>query len=70
MLCNLVEWIGKIVALSFKSLNCGYIAWICVQMINVKLILTYYPQVRDEYRQDYDSGRGGYGKILQQKIQK
>lgn len=25
-------------------------------------------QVRDEYRTDYDSGRGGYGKILQQKI--
>uniref|UniRef100_A0A6B2EG06 Nuclear cap-binding protein subunit 2 n=1 Tax=Phlebotomus kandelakii TaxID=1109342 RepID=A0A6B2EG06_9DIPT len=24
-------------------------------------------QVRDEYRTDYDSGRGGYGKILQQK---
>ncbi|KAJ8972073.1 hypothetical protein NQ317_019702 [Molorchus minor] len=25
-------------------------------------------QVRDEYRTDYDSGRGGYGKIIQQKI--
>ncbi|XP_047492521.1 nuclear cap-binding protein subunit 2-like isoform X1 [Penaeus chinensis] len=25
-------------------------------------------QVRDEYRTDYDSGRGGYGKIVQQKI--
>ncbi|CAL4161655.1 unnamed protein product, partial [Meganyctiphanes norvegica] len=24
-------------------------------------------QVRDEYRTDYDSGRGGYGKIVQQK---
>uniref|UniRef100_A0A6M2DE87 Nuclear cap-binding protein subunit 2 n=1 Tax=Xenopsylla cheopis TaxID=163159 RepID=A0A6M2DE87_XENCH len=24
-------------------------------------------QVRDEYRMDYDDGRGGYGKILQQK---
>ncbi|XP_075794458.1 nuclear cap-binding protein subunit 2 isoform X2 [Pelodiscus sinensis] len=22
-------------------------------------------QVRDEYRQDYDAGRGGYGKIVQ-----
>ncbi|GLH04445.1 Nuclear cap-binding protein subunit 2 [Gryllus bimaculatus] len=26
-------------------------------------------QVRDEYRTDYDSGRGGYGKLLQQKVQ-
>ncbi|XP_042908165.1 nuclear cap-binding protein subunit 2 isoform X2 [Parasteatoda tepidariorum] len=25
-------------------------------------------QVRDEYRTDYDVGRGGYGKIVQQKI--
>lgn len=25
-------------------------------------------QVRDEYRTDYDGGRGGYGKIMQQKI--
>lgn len=25
-------------------------------------------QVRDEYRTDYDSGRGGYGKIMQQKV--
>ncbi|XP_018573341.1 nuclear cap-binding protein subunit 2 [Anoplophora glabripennis] len=25
-------------------------------------------QVRDEYRTDFDSGRGGYGKIIQQKI--
>jgi len=25
-------------------------------------------QVRDEYRTDYDGGRGGYGKIIQQKI--
>merc|ERR1719431_833875 len=25
-------------------------------------------QVRDEYRTDYDNGRGGYGKIIQQKI--
>lgn len=24
-------------------------------------------QVRDEYRTDYDGGRGGYGKIIQQK---
>lgn len=24
-------------------------------------------QVRDEYRSDFDSGRGGYGKIIQQK---
>ena len=25
-------------------------------------------QVRDEYRTDFDSGRGGYGKIVQQKL--
>ena len=25
-------------------------------------------QVRDEYRTDYDEGRGGYGKIVAQKI--
>lgn len=25
-------------------------------------------QVRDEYRTDYDAGRGGYGKLIQQKI--
>ncbi len=25
-------------------------------------------QVRDEYRTDYDEGRGGYGKIMAQKI--
>ncbi|XP_059081058.1 nuclear cap-binding protein subunit 2-like [Tigriopus californicus] len=26
-------------------------------------------QVRDEYRTDFDSGRGGYGQIMQQKLQ-
>ncbi|KAK7598092.1 hypothetical protein V9T40_006327 [Parthenolecanium corni] len=25
-------------------------------------------QVRDEYRADFDTGRGGYGKLMQQKI--
>ncbi|XP_078053516.1 cap binding protein 20 [Augochlora pura] len=25
-------------------------------------------QVRDEYRSDFDSGRGGFGKIMQQKV--
>ena len=25
-------------------------------------------QVRDEYRTDFDGGRGGYGKIIQQKF--
>jgi hypothetical protein len=25
-------------------------------------------KVRDEYRTDFDSGRGGYGKIVQQKL--
>lgn len=25
-------------------------------------------QVRDEYRTDFDAGRGGYGKIVAQKI--
>jgi nuclear cap-binding protein subunit 2 len=24
--------------------------------------------VRDEYRTDFDGGRGGYGKIIQQKV--
>lgn len=28
----------------------------------------FYLQVRDEYRTDYDGGRGGYGKIIAQKI--
>jgi nuclear cap-binding protein subunit 2 len=26
-------------------------------------------QVRDEYRTDFDTGRGGYGQIMQQKLQ-
>jgi len=26
-------------------------------------------QVRDEYRTDFDNGRGGYGKIVQQKLE-
>ncbi|XP_005178552.2 nuclear cap-binding protein subunit 2B [Musca domestica] len=26
-------------------------------------------QVRDEYRTDYDAGRGGYGKLLSQKLE-
>ena len=25
-------------------------------------------QVRDEYRTDYDAGRGGYGQIVRQKL--
>jgi hypothetical protein len=25
-------------------------------------------QVRDEYRIDYDQGRGGYGKVVQQEL--
>lgn len=25
-------------------------------------------KVRDEYRADFDAGRGGYGKIMQQKL--
>lgn len=25
-------------------------------------------QVRDEYRTDFDGGRGGYGEIIQQKV--
>lgn len=31
------------------------------------LLLT--QQVRDEYRMDYDSGRGGYGNILQKEME-
>ena len=26
-------------------------------------------QVRDEYRTDYDAGRGGYGQIVKQKLE-
>ena len=26
-------------------------------------------QVRDEYRTDYDAGRGGYGMIMKQKLE-
>ena len=33
------------------------------------LIITFVLQVRDEYRTDFDSGRGGYGKIVQQKLE-
>lgn len=30
--------------------------------------MKHFLQVRDEYRTDYDGGRGGYGKIIQQKV--
>ena len=33
------------------------------------LKITFVLQVRDEYRTDFDSGRGGYGKIVQQKLE-
>lgn len=26
-------------------------------------------QVRDEYRNDFDHGRGGYGKLMQQRVE-
>ena len=29
------------------------------------ICVTAVPQVRDEYRTDYDVGRGGFGKIIQ-----
>ena len=32
------------------------------------MYLNMFVQVRDEYRTDFDSGRGGYGKIVQQKL--
>lgn len=37
-------------------------------LIQLILIIGYQFQVRDEYRSDFDSGRGGYGKIIQQKV--
>ena len=33
-----------------------------------KVMFMFYWQVRDEYRTDYDEGRGGYGKIVATKI--
>ena len=36
-----------------------------VQNLKITIVL----QVRDEYRTDFDSGRGGYGKIVQQKLE-
>lgn len=35
-----------------------------VLAINVCVVVAV-PQVRDEYRTDYDVGRGGFGKIVQ-----
>lgn len=35
---------------------------------NITLMQVMFFQVRDEYRTDYDGGRGGYGKIIAQKI--
>lgn len=37
-------------------------------MYKIPQMLEYYFQVRDEYRTDYDEGRGGYGKIIATKI--
>ena len=37
--------------------------------VNIYKILDDITQVRDEYRTDFDSGRGGYGKIVQQKLE-
>ena len=39
----------------------------CVQIADVLLCCGV--QVRDEYRTDYDEGRGGYGVIVKQKHQ-
>jgi ribosomal protein L17 len=36
--------------------------------ILLKVVCIVYLKVRDEYRTDYDEGRGGYGKIIQTKI--
>ena len=36
-----------------------------IQNVKITIVL----KVRDEYRTDFDSGRGGYGKIVQQKLE-
>ena len=49
---------------AFESIrNIGYYLW------KFYKILDDITQVRDEYRTDFDSGRGGYGKIVQQKLE-
>lgn len=35
------------------------------QVQNANFCVVALPQVRDEYRTDYDVGRGGFGKIIQ-----
>ncbi|XP_062587641.1 nuclear cap-binding protein subunit 2-like, partial [Saccostrea cucullata] len=57
------------------------ICWRCENLIKFKtnfdksvsnrrivLVLKHYKSSRDEYRTDYDEGRGGYGKIVASKI--
>lgn len=39
-----------------------------VRLLSMREIKILFLQVRDEYRSDFDSGRGGYGKIIQQKV--
>lgn len=34
----------------------------------VRVVIFVFVQVRDEYRQDYDPARGGYGKLAQQQV--
>ena len=56
--CRSVSW-------SVSRLNFGHaIAWLSNDAVNLLP-----GQVRDEYRTDFDSGRGGYGKIVQQKLE-
>ena len=43
-----------------------------IHLLGCRVTLSVNPlpgQVRDEYRTDFDSGRGGYGKIVQQKLE-
>ena len=42
----------------------------CLKLSKI-LLLTIFPQnqVRDEYRTDFDGGRGGYGMIVKQKLE-
>lgn len=39
-----------------------------IRNIDINILNNYLLKVRDEYRTDYDAGRGGYGKIVQQKM--
>lgn len=48
----------------FEFISCVYFTH---KMCDITMLYLFF-QVRDEYRSDFDSGRGGYGKIIQQKV--